>query len=164
MVLSALVVLPAGSASANVISSNDFDGISKLEDRTLTLLQETNALWGPGTPEATRTCLTDLNDQLDKFYVDLHPLVLLVRLASKMADVTDEKAVIHMLSVEAPYFLKHLEGRRQGIDALLTLPGFGCPQNSTVVADTAHKILRIYSEAATLVGSIVKKIGASPPR
>ena len=99
-----------------------------------------------------------------KFSDDLSPLVTLVLLASKMVDVTDEKAVIHILSVEAPYFLKHLEGRRKGIDGILTLPGIGCPQNSTMVADTAHKILRIYSEAATLFASIVKKIGASPPR
>src|SRR4029078_7248022 len=87
MVLSALVVLPAGAASANVISSNDFDAIGSLEERTFTLWQENNALCGPGRPEVTRSCFISLSDQLDKFSVDLHPLVLLVRLASKMADV-----------------------------------------------------------------------------
>jgi len=158
IVLLGLLALPAAPASANVLGSNDFDGIDNLEKRTLSLSEEINTL-APNTPAHTSICLFSLDAQLNKFSDDLHPLVLLVRLASDMTDVTDEKAVIHMLSIEAPLFLKHLQGRQEGINAMVT---HDCPQDSLVAA-AAQIILRIYDEAGPLVGSIVKKIGASSP-
>jgi hypothetical protein len=117
---------------------------------------------------ATWYCLMQLHHSLDYFSEPLHLLVLLVRLASEMVDMMDEKAVIQMLSVEAPHFLKSLEGRQQGINLMVVGTGHPesdpCPQNGAVAAATADKIVRIYSDAASLVGSIVKKIGASSSR
>ncbi|HUE09713.1 MAG TPA: hypothetical protein VMQ54_02185, partial [Steroidobacteraceae bacterium] len=141
LILLASLVLPAKSAIANVLSLADYDNFHNLAQRTRTLEKDIHDLGQPGTPVDTFHCLIELNDNLYKFYDSLDPLVSLVSLASVMVDATDEKAVIHVLSSAAPYFLKSLGYSRRGINNMVAMPDF-CPQNNAVSAKT-QKILRI---------------------
>jgi len=162
LVLFALLAFPAGSASANLLGSDDYGSLRNLTKRTFTLGKNISTP-APGTPVVTNLCLIDLNKNLGKIHDKLDPLVSLVGLASVMAESRDEMAVIHILSIEAPSFLKSLEANRRGINNMMgnAIPDL-CRQNSTVAA-TAQTILSIYGDAASLVGSIIEKIGAPPP-
>jgi hypothetical protein len=161
LVLVVLLVLPGGSAGANVLSSNDYEGFRNLAKRMLASLIDTNNTARDKSLD-TAVCLYRLNENLDAFHDRFDPLVSLVGLASVMVDVSDEKAVIHILSVEAPSLLKSLEGSRRAINYVLSTSDI-CPQNSTLATAAAQKTLRIYDDAATLVRSIIKKIGTNPP-
>jgi hypothetical protein len=158
LVLFAVLAFPAGAASANLLGSDDYDGLRDLAKRTFTLGKDITPV--PGTPVATSLCLIDLNKNLEKFHDKLDPLVSLVGLASVMADSADEMAVIHILSIEVPSFLESLEASRRGITSMVgdAIPDL-CRRNSAV-AVTAQKILSIYGDAASLVGPIIEKIGA----
>jgi hypothetical protein len=162
LVLFALLAFPAGSASANLLGSDDYGGLGNLAKRTFALGRDISTP-APGTPVATNLCLIDLNRNLEKFHDKLDPLLSLVGLAAVMADSRDEMAVIYILSIEAPSFLKSLEANRRGINNMMgdAIPDL-CRQNSTMAA-TAQKILSIYGDAASLVGSIIEKIGTPPP-
>jgi hypothetical protein len=110
----------------------------------------------PSVPMATQVCLWDLNKRITAFYDVLAPLTLLVLLASEMVDITDEKEAIRLLSNDAPAFLKSLEANRRGTNFVIG----ECAQDN-IMAVKGQELLRMFDKAASLVGSIVKKIRAS---
>jgi hypothetical protein len=65
--------------------------------------------------------------------------------------------VIRVLRIQANGFLKQLEFYRRTLKTTVDR----CSQDGATVAKS-QEILRIYADTASLVQSIIKKIGASP--
>ena len=76
-----------------------------------------------------------------------------------MTDSRDETFALAMLTIDARGFLANQENYRTMLNSTLSK----CSQDGATVAK-GQEILRIYSDAASLVQSIVKKIGAGLPQ
>jgi hypothetical protein len=103
--------------------------------------------------EVKRLGLERVTDRQDTF------VCTLVGIAARMGDGKDESFVIALLLVNASGFLKQLEFHRRTIN----LTAARCSQDGATVAKS-QEILRIYTDAASLVQSIIKKIDANPPQ
>jgi hypothetical protein len=154
-----LLLLPAGSASANLFSSGDYERFHDLLTTTNALGDEIAALLDKSPPPALQDCLIRLNGNLDAFHAELRAVATLVGVSSKMVDPNDERIVFLFLDNQAKGFLKTLQFKRR----LANLTEDKCSQDGTVTAKV-QATLRIYDGAAALVESIIKTISPSLPR
>jgi hypothetical protein len=154
-----LLFLPAGSASANLFISGDYERFHDLLTTTNSLGDDIAALLDKSPPAALQDCLIRLNGHLDAFHAELRGVATLVGVSSKMVDPNDERIVFLFLDNQAKGFLKTLQFKRR----LATLTEDKCSQDGTVTAKV-QAALRIYDNAASLVESIIKKIIPSLPR
>jgi hypothetical protein len=154
LVLLASLILVVNSADANVLNDGDFQGLRSLREKTFKLGIDITA-----AAAHSDTCLPQLTIAIEKFDERFQPLTLMVMLASRMVDITDEKEVIRVLSIEAPPFLKALEAIRQGTNNIMA----ECTQDSPTAAK-GQELLRIFDTTASQLRSIIKKIkGAKQP-
>ena len=77
-------------------------------------------------------------------------------LAANMTDNADELRVIQQLSLASRRFLEQLKYHRLILNSVMS----NCAENDAVAK--SQEISHTWSDAASLVQSIVKKIGASP--
>ena len=167
LVLLAILVLPTKSAIANVLSLADYDDFHNLDLRMRPIANDLdNFLIHPpmprGAPQAaieaavrTQNCMIQLIGNFDAVGAKLYHVGTLVGLAAKMTDSADELLVRRLLSLSAGGFLEQLKDYRRMLNSTLE----GCSQDGATVAKS-QEILRIYSEGAALVQSLIKKIGA----
>jgi hypothetical protein len=154
-----LLLLPAGSASANLFSSGDYERFHDLLTATSSLGGDIAALLDKSPPPALQDCLIRLNGNLDAFHAELREVATLVGVSSKMVDPEDERIVFLFLDNQAKGFLKTLQFKRR----LANLIADKCSQDGTVTAKV-QTALRIYDDAVSLVESIIRKIVPSLPR
>jgi hypothetical protein len=100
-----------------------------------------------------------LAGNLDGFESKLSGVETLVGLAARMVDDADLLLVTALLSNDASGFLELLNYHKQTLD--LTVRSGKCSRDGATVAK-GQEISRIYSDAGSLVQSIVDRIGASP--
>ncbi len=167
LVLLALLVLCAKSATANVLSVDDYSNFQNLFDsRIRPLKHDLSALilrppagFATQAGLETQNCIIRLALSLDGFTADLTTVWREAGLAGKMTDSRDETFALAMLTIDARGFLANQENYRTMLNSTLSK----CSQDGATVAK-GQEILRIYSDAASLVQSIVKKIGAGLPQ
>jgi hypothetical protein len=86
---------------------------------------------------------------------DLHRIRTLVGIAASMTDNADEMRVVRQLNLAAWGFIEQLKYHR------LILSGIAGKCNEKDVGAKAQDISRTWNEAAALLQSIIKKMGAS---
>jgi hypothetical protein len=106
----------------------------------------------------TQNCMIRLAAYFDGFEAKLDRIADLVGVASKMADSQDELLVIAVLRLHASGFLDQLKFHQH----VLNLTVRTCSEDGATVAKS-QEIRRIYTDAGSLVESIIKKIGVGPP-
>jgi hypothetical protein len=111
------------------------------------------------SPLAAKNCLFDILGNLNEFQSEFNLISSLARLSTSMIDSGDERALLDELLDNAPFFLRSLERLRQGVNQATG----HCSQDGAV-AVKAQEVLNLYRDAASMVGSIIKKIGARSPR
>jgi hypothetical protein len=94
--------------------------------------------------------------KFDAVQADLHGVGTLVALAANVTDHADELRVIQQLSLASRRFLEQLKYHRLILNSVLS----NCADNDAVAK--SQEVSRTWSDAASLVQSIVKKIGANP--
>src|SRR4029077_11303638 len=113
-----------------------------------------------GAALATQECMIRLAEMFDAFEARLDRVADLVGVASKMVDSQDELLVIALLKLHASSFLQQLKFHQHTLN--LTLRTSKCSQDGATVAKS-QEIRRIYTDAGSLVQSILKKIGGAAP-
>src|SRR3981081_4043188 len=78
-----LLLLPAGSASANLFSSGDYERFHDLLTKTNSVGDDIAALLDKSPPPALQDCLIRLNGNLDAFHAELRAVATLVGVSSK---------------------------------------------------------------------------------
>ena len=94
--------------------------------------------------------------KFDAVQADLYGIGTLVALAANVTDHADELRVIQQLSLASQRFLEQLKYHRLILNSAMS----NCADNDAVAK--SQEVSRTWSDAASLVQSIVKKIGASP--
>ena len=169
LVLLASLVLPA-EAIANVLSLADYEYFHNFRARMHSIGMDLAARITnpPGEPsplnrpaiEAAQECMLRLAGNFDAFGAKLDRVADLVGVASKMVDSGDELFVIAFLRLQASGFLEQLKLHQHMLTQTMTVSK--CSQDGATVAKS-QEIRRIYTDAGSLVQSIIKKIGAGPP-
>ena len=98
-VILASLVLPAKSATANVLSPVDYENFHNLDLKMLTIGDDLYALITNRPAAQTPDCLMQLAFKFDAVQADLHSVGTLVALAANMADNADELRVIQYLNL-----------------------------------------------------------------
>jgi Single Cache domain 2 len=152
-VILASLVLPPKSATANVLSPADYESFHNLDLKMLPIGDDLYALITnrPGTHAPD--CLIELAFKFDAVQANLHTIGTLVGLAASMTDNADELRVIHSLSLAAWGFLEQLKYHRLILNSIVS----NCAEDQAVAK--SQEISRTWSDASSLVQSIVKKIG-----
>ena len=156
LVIFASLVLPTRSATANVLSPGDYENFRSLDLKMLSIGDD---IYGLATNQpATRApdCVIELAFKFDAVKADLHGVGTLVALAANVTDHADELRVIQQLSLASRRFLEQLKYHRLILNSVLS----NCADNDAVAK--SQEVSRTWSDAASLVQSIVKKIGANP--
>ena len=101
-------------------------------------------------------CVIELAFKFDAVQADLHSVGTLVALAANVTDHADELRVIQQLSLASRRFLEQLKYHRLILSSMMS----NCADNDAVAK--SQEVSHTWSDAASLVQSIVKKIGANP--
>jgi len=156
LVLLVSLILAVKSADANVLNEGDFQGLRRLREKTLKLGIDITSASATAAAAHRETCLPQLTIAIEKFDERFQPLTLMVILASRMVEITDEKEVIRALSIETPPFLNALEAIRQGTNNVIS----ECAQD-TLTSGKGQELLRLFDTAASQLRSIIKKINGT---
>jgi hypothetical protein len=107
LVLSTSLLLPATSATSNVLTPADYQSFQDLEVEMLSIADD---LYGLSTtqPQAA-DCLMQLAFKFDAVQADLHRIRALVGVAATMTDNEDELRVIRYLNLAAWGFVEQLK-------------------------------------------------------
>lgn len=156
LVLLATLVLPAAAAAANILTPADYQSFQDLDVRMLSLGDD---LYSISTrPEARASdCLMQLAFKFDAVQADLHRIRSLVGVAASMTDNADEMRVIRYLNLAAWGFIEQLKYHR------LILSNVVSKCNENDASSKGQEISHAWNDAATLVQSIIKKIGGNSP-
>jgi hypothetical protein len=162
-ILMAYLVLPANSATANVLSLADYDKFHQLNLRMRPIGDDIAALIinPPGGPLGregtlhTQDCIIRLAGNFDAVRARLGSVATVVGIATQMVHDADELLVLKVLHLEARYFQDQMKISRQMLNSTLGR----CSHDGATVAKT-QEILRVYSDAASLVESTARKIDA----
>jgi hypothetical protein len=151
-----LLVLLTKTATANVLSPGDYENFRTLD---LKMLSIGNDIYGlvtnqPGTHAPD--CVIELAFKFDAVQADLHGVGTLVALAANVTDHADELRVIQRLSLAGRSFLEQLKYHRLILSTVMS----NCADTDAVAK--SQEVSRTWSDAASLVQSIIKKIEASP--
>jgi hypothetical protein len=166
LVLLTVLLLAMKSAIAGPLTIADYDSYYALSVRMRPIGDDFAAFMthppmpggaSPAGIEAARTqnCIIELAGNYDTNSAKLNTVGLLIGLAARMVDGSDELLVISLLRNEALTFLKSLKFYRQ----MLSSTTRKCYQDGATVAKS-QELSRLYDDADTFVQSIVKKIGA----
>ena len=146
------LVLLTKSATANVLSPGDYENFRNLDLKMLSIGDDFSGLV---TATHAPDCVIELAFKFDAVQADLHSLGTLVALAANMADNADELRVIQQLSLAGRRFLEQLKYHRLILNSVMS----NCAENDAIAKSL--EISHTWNDAASLVQSIVKKIGAS---
>ena len=155
IILASLVLL-AKSATANVLSPGDYENFHNLDLKMLSIGDDIYGLVTNQPATHAPDCVMELAFKFDAVQADLHSLGTLVALAANVTDHADELRVIQQLSLASRRFLEQLKYHRLILNSVMS----NCAENDAIAK--SQEVSHTWSDAASLVQSIVKKIGASP--
>jgi hypothetical protein len=150
------LVLLTNSATANVLSPADYENFRNLDLKMLSIGDDISGLVANQSARHAPDCVIELAFKFDAVQADLHGIGTLVALAANVTDHADELRVIQQLSLASRRFLEQLKYHRLILNSVMS----NCADNDAVAK--SQEVSRTWSDAASLVQSIVKKISASP--
>ena len=156
LVILASLVLLTKSVTANVLSPGDYENFRSLDLKMLSIGDDMSGLVTNQSATHAPDCVIELAFKFDAVQADLHGIGTLVVLAANVTDHADELRVIQQLSLASRRFLEQLKYHRLILNSVMS----NCAENDAVAK--SHEVSHTWSDAASLVQSIVKKIGASP--
>ena len=156
LVILASLVLPTKSATANVLSAGDYENFRNLDLKMLSIGDDISGLVTNQPTTHAPDCVIELAFKFDAVQADLHGIGTLVALAANVTDHADELRVIQQLSLASQRFLEQLKYHRLILYSVMS----NCADNDAVAK--SQEVSHTWSDAASLVQSTVKKIGASP--
>ena len=147
------LVLLTNSATANVLSPADYENFRNLDLKMLSIGDDISGLV---TATHAPDCVIELAFKFDAVQADVHGVGTLVALAANVTDHADELRVIQQLSLASQRFLEQLKYHRLILSSVMS----NCAENDAVAK--SQEVSRTWSDAASLIQSIIKKIGAVP--
>jgi hypothetical protein len=118
--------------------------------------RQREAFVDPAGHAASPDCVIELAFKFDAVQADLNGVGTLVALAANVTDHADELRVIQQLSLASQRFLEQLKYHRLILSSVMS----NCADNDAVAK--SQEVSHTWGDAASLIQSIVKKIGASP--
>ena len=152
VILTSLALLTK-SAIANVLSPGDYENFRNLDLKMLSIGDDISGLV---TATHAPDCVIELAFKFDAVQADVHGVGTLVALATNVTDHADELRVIQQLSLASWRFLEQLKYHRLILSSVMS----NCAENDAIAK--SQEVSRTWGDAASLVQSIVKKIGANP--
>ena len=153
LVILASLFLLTKSATANVLSPGDYENFRNLDLKMLSIGDDISGLV---TATHAPDCVIELAIKFDAVQADLHGVGTLVALGANVTDQADELRVIQQLSLASRRFLEQLKYHRLILNSVMS----NCAEKDAITK--SQEVTHTWSDAASLVQSIVKKIGASP--
>jgi hypothetical protein len=150
------LVLLTQSATANVLSAGDYDNFRNLDLRMLSIGDDISGLVANQAATHAPDCVIELAFKFDEVQADLHGIGTLVALAANVTDQADELRVIRQLSLASRRFLEQLKYHRLILNMVMS----SCAEKDAMAK--SQEVSQTWSDAASLVQSIAKKIGANP--
>jgi hypothetical protein len=150
------LVLLTQSATANVLSAGDYDNFRNLDLKMLSIGDDISGLVANQAATHAPDCVIELAFKFDEVQADLHGLGTLVALAANVTDQADELRVIRQLSLASRRFLEQLKYHRLILNMVMS----SCAEKDAMAK--SQEVSQTWSDAASLVQSIAKKIGANP--
>jgi hypothetical protein len=150
------LVLLTQSATANVLSAGDYDNFRNLDLKMLSIGDDISALVANQAATHAPDCVIELAFKFDEVQADLHGIGTLVALAANVTDQADELRVIRQLSLASRRFLEQLKYHRLILNMVMS----SCAEKDAMAK--SQEVSQTWSDAASLVQSIAKKIGANP--
>jgi hypothetical protein len=147
-----LALLAATPSRANVLDVADVKGFEDFQEKADTLMHDIVGASGP----TTINCLMPLALSLQVIKKDIYTVLIPAMLEIAMVSPVDDMQVLTALRFQVPGFLKDLAAQRGFVDGLM---GGGCA-SSGVAAVKAQEVVRLFDQAALLVGPISKKVHA----
>ena len=156
LIILASLVLLTKSATANVLSPGDYENFRNLDLKMLSIGDDIYGLVTnqPGTHAPD--CVIELAFKFDAVQADLHGVGRLAASATNVTDPADELRVIQQLSLARRRFLEQLKYHRLILSSVMS----NCAEKDAIAK--SQEVSRTWGDAASLVQSIVKKIGANP--
>jgi hypothetical protein len=156
LVILASLVLPTKSATVNVLSAGDYENFRNLDLKMLSIGDDISGLVTNQPATHAPDCVIELAFKFDAVQADLHGIGTLVALAANVTDHADELRVIQQLSLASRRFLEQLKYHRLILSSMMS----NCADNDVVAK--SQEVSHTWSDAASLIQSIVKKIGVNP--
>jgi hypothetical protein len=156
LVILVSLVLLTKSATANVLSAGDYENFRNLDLKMLSIGDDISGLVANQPATHAPDCVIELAFKFDAVQVDLHGIGTLVALAASVTDHADELRVIQQLSLASQRFLEQVKYHRLILNSVMS----SCAEKDAMTK--SQEVSHTWSDAASLVQSIVKKIGASP--
>jgi len=156
LVILVSLVLLTQSATANVLSAGDYDNFRNLDLKMLSIGDDISGLVANQAATHAPDCVIELAFKFDEVQADLHGLGTLVALAANVTDQADELRVIRQLSLASRRFLEQLKYHRLILNMVMS----SCAEKDAMAK--SQEVSQTWSDAASLVQSIAKKIGANP--
>jgi hypothetical protein len=150
------LVLLTKSATANVLSPGDYENFRNLDLKMLLIGDDISGLLANQAATHAPDCVIELGFKFDEVQADLHAIGTLVALAANVTDQADELRVIRQLSLASRRFLEQLKYHRLILNMVMS----SCAEKDAMTK--SQEVSQTWSHAASLVQSIVKKIGANP--
>jgi len=156
LVILASLVLFTKSATANVLSPGDYESFRSLDLKMLSIGDDIYGLAANQPATHAPDCVIELAFKFDAVQAELHGMGTLVALAANVTDHADELRVIQQLSLASQRFLEQLKYHRLILSSVMS----SCAEKDAIAK--SQEVTHTWSDAAALVQSIVKKIGANP--
>ena len=150
------LVLLTKSATANVLSPSDYETFRNLDLKMLSIGDDIYGLVTAQPGTHAPDCVIELAFKFDEVQADLHGIGTLVALAANVTDQADELRVIRQLSLASRRFLEQLKYHRLILNMVMS----SCAEKDAMAK--SQEVSQTWSDAASLVQSIAKKIGANP--
>jgi hypothetical protein len=150
------LVLLTKSATANVLSAGDYENFRNLDLKMLSIGDDISGLVADQSATHAPDCVIELAFKFDAVQADLHGIGTLVALAANVTDHADELRVIQLLNLASRRFLEQLKYHRLILSSVMS----NCTEKDAMAK--SQEVSQTWTDAALLVQSIVKKIGASP--
>jgi len=150
------LVLLTQSATANVLSAGDYDNFRNLDLKMLSIGDDISGLVANQAATHAPDCVIELAFKFDAVQADLHGVGTLVELAANVTDHADELRVIQRLSLASRSLIEQLKYHRLILSSVMS----NCAEKDAIAK--SQDVSRTWSDAASLVQSVIKKIDASP--
>ena len=150
------LVLLTKSATANVLSPGDYENFRNLDLKMLSIGDDISGLVTNQPATHAPDCVIELAFKFDAVQADLHGIGTLVALAANVTDHADELRVIQQLSLASRRFLEQLKYHRLILNSVMS----NCAENDA--SAKSQEVSHTWSDAASLIQSVVKKIGVNP--
>ncbi len=150
------LLLLTKSATANVLSPGDYENFRNIDLKMLSIGDDIYGLVTNQPATHAPDCVIELAFKFDAVQADLHGVGTLVALAANVTDHTDELRVIQQLGLASRRFLEQLKYHRLILNSVMS----NCAEKDAIAK--GQEVSHTWSDVASLVQSIVKKIGANP--